>query len=206
MCHMAGRVTRRKAARPPGQTGAGSRSRAFSVANATPSIDDRDAEQLNRRGRLGQDQAHQEECGRRARSIRTIVCEHRGRRGSDTEISSHPSTCEDSARSTSHACASRSGAIPVDVTHDDLAEPRRTRPRSASLCVAAAAPAGRRTSAPLPPAQDARVGDRREDAVDHSYAEGPRRTGTPLPTTPKITMAPKNMTGIQRGAVVRTCR
>ena len=39
-----------------------------------------------------------------------------GSRGSDTEISSQPSTCEESASSTSQACASRSGTQSMSPT------------------------------------------------------------------------------------------
>ena len=39
-----------------------------------------------------------------------------GRRGSDTEISSQPSTWEDSASSTSQPCASRSGTQSMSPT------------------------------------------------------------------------------------------
>ena len=97
-------------------------------------------------------------------SISTIEVSTAGRRGSDTEIRSQPTTCEESASSTSHACDSRPGH-PVDVADDDASdggEDGRARVASNS------GPAGPRVvGVPLPQDQDEqRVGDSREHAVD----------------------------------------
>ena len=76
-------------------------------------------------------------------SISTIEVSTAGSRGSDTEIRSQPSTCDDRARSTSQACDSRPGVQSMSPT---------TMPPSAEntapLSVASnSGPAGRRSSA-----------------------------------------------------------
>jgi hypothetical protein len=75
-------------------------------------------------------------------SIRTIEVSTAGRRGSDTEISSQPSTCEDSASSTSQAWDSRPGTQSMSpTTIPPIAE------NSAPLAVASSkGPAGLRSS------------------------------------------------------------
>ena len=129
-------------------------------------------------------------------SISTIEVSTAGRRGSDTEMSSQPSTCEESASSTSQACDSRPGTQ-SDVADRDSAEGREDRGAERGVEQRSRRPP--LVHVPLAQDQDEeRVRDRREQAEDHAHQRIVAVRA--LPTTPEIRTTPANTTGIEASA------
>ena len=93
-------------------------------------------------------------------SVSRIDVATAGRRGSEIEINSQPSTCDESASRTSQPVAARPGVR----SSSPAGSPKTATPTADAAVASSSGPAGRRMTAF--PAQEAGVGDPREDAED----------------------------------------
>ena len=129
--------------------------------------------------------------------VRIIDVSAAGRRGSETEISSQPSTCEVSARQISHAADGHAGTRSSDAERERGGE-RRDRGHP-----------GRVEQRPGGPPQvlvavaqdqdEARVGDARQRAEQHAARAGARRTRRP-PARPRSARRRSASAAARRGS------